>query len=252
MKPVHRLLEVSNLEARAGGVKILDGIDFSIDRGEVVAIMGQNGSGKSTFAHVIMGNPSYTASGSLVFCGKKILSLPTQDRARLGIFLGFQSPVAIPGVSVANIIHETGVMGKKNGKNTPLRYSDISRTAADLGIPEKLLSRGIHDGFSGGERKKIELLQAVLLRPKLALFDELDTGVDVDALSVMARVIGDLAKSGTGIIVISHNTRILRHLPVSRVVVFAGGRIVHSGGPSVIDSIEAKGFSQFIQESTNP
>lgn len=247
MRPEKPILDVSHLCVLAGSTKILTNVNFSLQKGEIIAVMGQNGSGKSTLAHALMGNPSYSVTGKILFSGKNIVSLATEERASLGMFLGFQSPIAIPGVSVANILHE--VLGSKNRSEklnkTGISYSDIVRMASSLEITDSLLTRGIHDGFSGGERKKIEMLQAMLLRPKFAVFDEIDTGVDVDALRIISQSLLDLSTRGTSVMIISHNTRILRYLPINKVLVFSRGTIVKTGDASLIDAIETNGFVQF-------
>lgn len=247
MKIEKPILEVSQLCVHAGSTKILTNVNFSLQKGEIIAVMGQNGSGKSTLAHALMGNPSYTVVGKILFRGRNIVSLATEERACLGMFLGFQSPVAIPGVSVANILHEVLGTNNRSGKLSKLgiSYSDIARSASSLGITDSLLTRGIHDGFSGGERKKIEMLQAILMHPKFAVFDEIDTGVDVDALRVISQSLIDLSLRGTSVMIISHNTRILRYLPIKKVLVFSRGTIVKTGDASLIDAIETNGFVQF-------
>lgn len=273
-------LVLKNVYATADGKSILNGVDLSVRPGEVHAIMGPNGSGKSTLAQVLLGHPAYTVSvrrGTGIFLeGKNILHLPTEERAARGLFLAFQSPVAVPGVSVMNLLrtaysekyrfqakgkgkYGTGRTNDSKALHNPILkrrmtsgnmpIADFTRmvrnTAADLKIGDQFLTRGIHDGFSGGEKKKIEMLQAIVLKPKICVFDEIDTGLDVDALKDIGTNVRKLADSGCGVLIITHYTRILRYVHPDRVSVLVRGRIVATGGVRLSERIEKVGYQAF-------
>jgi len=260
-------LRIDNLRVSVDGKKILQGIDLMIKKGEVHAIMGPNGSGKSTLASALLGHPQYTVhnTGKIILGKKNILSFPTEKRAKQGLFLAFQSPVAITGVSVMHILREAyHAIHGQGGKPRASKYNpailrqkqlgDVSvlefttmvkRFSKELSIDEGILQRGIHDGFSGGEKKKIEMLQALMLRPKFAVFDEIDTGLDVDALKSVAYGIEELRKNGTGILIITHYQRILRFVQPDHVHVLMDGKIVQTGTARLAKDIEKNGYAQF-------
>lgn len=222
--------------------------------------MGPNGSGKSTLAHAIMGDPKYQCQmtndklqiktagkkihSSIYLDQKNITDLPTEERARLGLFLSFQAPIAIPGVSVKDLLRSSY---QNHDTQTPNFFMDlakrIERYAKMIHLDKDLLSRSIHEEFSGGERKKMELLQALTLSPNFALFDEIDTGVDRDALTYIAKGIKELQKRKTGIVLITHNERILQYVDVDRVLVLSQGKLVKEGDRRLIDQINTKGYS---------
>ncbi len=241
------LFSVTDLTVGIGSKEILHSVSTSFQQSKVTVIMGPNGSGKSTFTQGIMGNPEYEVSGSLAFEGTDITTLSTEERARLGIFLAFQSPLAIPGVSVMNVLRaalsEKTKAGEKFDALSLLK--EVKAHAAALHIPEALLSRGINDGFSGGERKKMEILQALVLKPKFAMFDEIDTGLDVDALKLVAGGIDTLRKNGTGVLVITHYNRILKYLTPDEIIILVDGKIAHTGGPELSRQIEESGYSKY-------
>ena len=254
--------------------EILKGISISVGSGEVHAVMGPNGSGKSTLAMALMGHPSYKVLGSknkIQINGKNIVDLPTEERAKKGLFLAFQAPTAIPGVSVVNLLRSAyqeiysanGQSGQKTDRlHNPLlsrRWQATGLTLTEftqqlkqyarlLHLSKDFLSRGIHDGFSGGEKKKVEMLQALALRPKFAVFDEIDTGLDVDALKTVASGIGWLKKQGTGVIVITHYQRILRYVKPDFVHVLVAGKIVDTGGAALAKKIEEQGYQRYLAE----
>lgn len=262
------VLSIQNLHAAVGNKEILHGISFDVKASEVHAIMGPNGSGKSTLAYAMMGHPAYTVDNktSKVFIDKKnILVFSTEDRAKAGLFLALQSPIAIPGVSVVNLLrtsyqelHAKKVNPKEiqnpllarrwsaAGMTLPEFMELLKKDAKELRIDESFLSRGIHDGFSGGEKKKIEMLQALVLAPKFAIFDEIDTGLDVDALKLVARGIALLAKRGTGVIIITHYQRILKYLKPDVVHVLVKGKLVKSGKAGLAKEIEEKGYEKYL------
>ncbi|KKT77841.1 MAG: hypothetical protein UW73_C0011G0040 [Microgenomates group bacterium GW2011_GWB1_44_8] len=250
-------IEVRGLRVTVGGKEVLDGIDLSITTGEVHALMGPNGSGKSTLAHLLMGDPTYKVIEGSVDLIKNnnrsdILSLSPDERASLGIFLSFQNPVAIPGVSVFNLLRMGALKNKNNSKtkkdngHAPVSvlafYNQLKKTATSLGIDEEFLKRSINDGFSGGERKKMEVLQMLVLQPKFALLDELDTGLDVDALKIIAKGIRQIAKSGSGVMLITHYTRILEYVKPDVVHIIKQGKLIKSGSYSVAKEIEKHGY----------
>jgi len=261
-------LSIENLLASVNRKEILRGITFKVASGEIHAIMGPNGSGKSTLAYAMMGHPAYDVKNqkSKVTIDKKnILKLPTEERAKAGLFLALQSPIAIPGVSVVNLLrtsyqelHAAGTKGKEvqnpllarrwqaAGMTLQEFMSMLQKDAKELKIEESFLTRGIHDGFSGGEKKKIEMLQALVLTPKFAIFDEIDTGLDVDALKLVARGISMLAKRGTGVIIITHYQRILKYLKPDVVHILVKGKLVKSGKAGLAKEIEENGYEKYL------
>ena len=241
------LLSVENLTASADEKEILHGIDFSVDAGETHVLMGPNGAGKSTLGHLIMGDPVYTVNhGTITFDGQDITDLSTDKRSRAGLFLSFQAPVEIPGVPLSSFLRATvadrpGLAMK--GKEFRRRVKEL---AAELDFDTSYLNRELGVGFSGGEKKKVEMLQLLLLQPKLAILDETDSGLDVDALGVVSRGIDAYRERTDGtLVIITHNTRILEHLDVDRVHVLVNGRIVREDDSSLIPWIDEHGFESF-------
>lgn len=255
------MLEITNLHVSIGGKEILKGINLSVGPGEVHAVMGPNGSGKSTLAYTLMGHPSYEVTSSelrvtssILFNKKNIIDISADERAKMGIFLAFQSPVAIPGVSVGKFLRHIGKQRNKGTKGETGNLlkgaieinKQLDSLAGQLHIKPELLKRDLNDNFSGGEKKKIETLQLLFLQPKLALIDEVDTGLDVDALSLVAGGIKQLARSGTSVIIITHYQRILKYLTPDRVHVMQDGRIVKSGTAALAQEIEDKGYEDIV------
>jgi Fe-S cluster assembly ATP-binding protein len=261
-------LIISNLHASVGGKKILHGVSLTVASGEVHAVMGPNGSGKSTLAYAIMGHPAYTVlrtQSKILVNNKNITGLPTDQRAKAGLFLALQSPIAVPGVSVVQLLRtayqELYAVSQNKQKRThnPLlsrRWltsgmsileftAMVKKYAKALHIDESFLSRGIHDGFSGGEKKKIEMLTALTLSPKFAIFDEIDTGLDVDALKIVAGGISALVKNGTGVIIITHYRRILKYIQPDVVHVLVNGKIVKTGSAALAKIVEEKGYAEY-------
>lgn len=270
MKSSHSL-GISNLHASIEGKEILRGVTMTVRSGEVHAVMGPNGGGKSTLAYALMGHPSYRTQNTehksqIKLDGKNLSDLPTEDRAKAGLFLALQSPIAVPGVTVTNLLrtayHE--LFGEKASASDTTQNPLLARRwhaggmsiiefttmlkayAKDLHIEEQFLTRGIHDGFSGGEKKKIEMLQALVLAPKFAIFDEIDTGLDVDALRVVARGMDKLSKHGTGVIIITHYQRILKYVKPDVVHILVNGKIVKTGKAGLAKEIEDKGYQQYL------
>ncbi len=245
------LLSVANLTASVDEKTILRGINLDVAAGETHVLMGPNGAGKSTMGHVIMGDPVYTVNeGSITFDGQDITELSTDKRSRAGLFLSFQAPVEIPGVPLSSFLRAqiAGRPGlEMRGKEFRRRVKEL---AAELDMDTAYLNRELGVGFSGGEKKKVEMLQLLLLQPKLAILDETDSGLDVDALGVVSRGMDAYRKATDGsLVIITHNTRILEHLKVDRVHVMVNGRIVREDDASLIPWIDANGFDSFEREA---
>jgi Fe-S cluster assembly ATP-binding protein len=244
-------LVIRNLHAKIADSdkEILRGIDLAVSRGEIHAIMGPNGSGKSTLSHVLMGHPGYeVTSGEVTFDGTDVLELAPDERSRLGLFLCFQYPYAVPGVTVANFLR-TAVNAHRA---EPIRIPEFRKQMADamdlLEVDRKMSSRYLNDGFSGGEKKRLEILQMAMLKPKLAILDETDSGLDIDALQIVARGVNHHVGAEMGAIVITHYQRILDHIRPSHVHVLIDGRIVRSGGPEVAHELEKTGYASEMAE----
>ena len=255
------LLEIRDLHAGIGDREILKGLSLTINEGEVHAIMGPNGSGKSTLANVLMGNPNYAvSSGEVLFKGEPILRLAPDERARRGIFLAFQYPVAIPGLSVANFLRTAlnarlsppatngdGAMPAKRGIQPKEFRALLREQMALLKMDESFATRYLNDGFSGGEKKRAEILQMALLKPEIAIMDETDSGLDIDALRIVSEGVNALAGPGLGVLLITHYQRILNYIKPHFVHVMVDGRIVLSGGPELAHELETRGYD-FVRE----
>ncbi|MBI3385467.1 Fe-S cluster assembly ATPase SufC [Candidatus Gottesmanbacteria bacterium] len=270
-------LRITNVSASVEGKQILNGVSLTVKSGEVHALMGPNGSGKSTFAYVLMGHPNYTVlhsrkqKASIRIGQKELIRFPAEDRAKAGLFLALQAPMAISGVSVSNLlrtayrelhaVEKDGAVAIQNpvlarrweaGGMTITEFTDrVSQCAKRLKLDESFLRRGINDGFSGGEKKKMEMLQALILEPKFAIFDEIDTGLDVDALKLVATTIETLRKKGTGVIIITHYQRILKYVKPDRVHILANGRIVKSGSSILAQHIEERGYQTYASKTAS-
>jgi Fe-S cluster assembly ATP-binding protein len=240
-------LRISKLEVQAGDAPILRGIDLTVEPGSVHALMGPNGSGKSTLAFTVAGHPGYNVSGGRVTLdGEDLLSLSPDKRAKAGLFLSFQYPAAIPGVSVGNFLR-TARMSLKPGDLPPAKFRALlNERMAELDMDPVFLGRYVNDGFSGGEKKRLEMLQMSILEPKYAILDETDSGLDVDALKAVGSAIAALRKSdagkNTGFLVITHYPRILQYVAPDRVHIMLDGRIVKSGGAELAHEIERSGY----------
>jgi Fe-S cluster assembly ATP-binding protein len=241
------LLEVRNLHATVNGVPILKGLDLTVRAGEVHAIMGPNGSGKSTFSKVLAGHPAYEVTGGeVLFEGRNLFELPADARARAGVFLAFQYPVEIPGVTNSaflRLAYNAKAIEDGRDELDPLEFDDLVRQKAKLvEMDPSFLDRSVNDGFSGGEKKRNEILQMAILEPKLAILDETDSGLDIDALRIVAGGVNALAGPGRAIVMITHYQRLLNYIVPDHVHVMADGRILKSGDRSLALELESRGY----------
>lgn len=243
------MLLTRSLKVKVEGKEVVKGVDLVVERGEVVALMGPNGSGKSSLAFALMGHPSYEIEGGIKLDGEEIKEQPPDERARAGLFLAMQYPVAIPGVSVKEMLLGS-IRERKVDKSALELRKDIEKEAERLGIGDELLRRSINDGFSGGEKKKMEILQMRVLKPKYAILDETDSGLDIDALKTIAKSAAQMAKKeNMGVLVITHYQRLLKYLKPDRVVILKGGKIVKEGGRELVLELEKNGYKDFaVQE----
>jgi Fe-S cluster assembly ATP-binding protein len=248
------LLEIRNLRAEVGGKPILDGIDLVVNKGEVHAIMGPNGSGKSTLSYVLAGKPGYEVTGGeALFNGVDILAMTPDERAAAGLFLAFQYPLEIPGVATLTFLRAAlNAQRKKRGQDelsSPDLLKRVREIGKTLGIDAEMLRRPLNVGFSGGEKKRNETLQMVLLQPQLCVLDETDSGLDIDALKVVANGVNQLRSPERGMIVITHYQRLLDHIVPDIVHVLSAGRIVRTGGKELALELEATGYAQYQDEA---
>ncbi|MBP3289772.1 MAG: Fe-S cluster assembly ATPase SufC [Alistipes sp.] len=247
------MLTVKNLHASVGDKEILKGINFEVKPGEVHAIMGPNGSGKSTFASVLAGNDKFTVTeGSVEFMGQNLLEMSIEDRARMGLFLGFQYPVEIPGVTMANFMKMAVNEQRKFRGEEPLSAGEFLRLMREkskvVELDSKLTSRAVNEGFSGGEKKKNEIFQMAMLNPALAVLDETDSGLDIDALRIVATGVTKLHTPENATIVITHYQRLLDYIVPDYVHVLYNGRIIYSGDKSLALKLEKEGYDWLINE----
>jgi Fe-S cluster assembly ATP-binding protein len=236
-------LEIKGLQVAVEGKRILDGLDLSVGKGETHALMGPNGSGKSTLAYAIMGHPAYTITdGQILLKGTDITELAPDVRAKQGLFLAMQYPTEIPGVSLTNFLRTA--VNAVRGEDLPVRQfmKQVRELMAAFQMDDKFLQRNVNEGFSGGEKKRFEILQMALLRPEIAVLDETDSGLDVDALKVVAEGVNRMRGPDLGVLIITHYTRILRYIRPDHVHVMFEGRIVQSGGPELAEELEEKGY----------
>jgi Fe-S cluster assembly ATP-binding protein len=248
------MLEIKNLQVTVDGREILKGLDLTVNKGEVHAIMGPNGSGKSTLAHVLAGKDAYQVTGgSVTFDGRDLLALEPDERAAKGVFLAFQYPLEIPGVTTMNFLRTAlNAQRKKRHEpelNAPEFIKKVREAAAKLGVDQEMLRRPVNVGFSGGEKKRNEILQMALLEPKLAVLDETDSGLDIDALKVVADGVNRLRSPERAMIVITHYQRLLDHIVPDIVHVLSRGRIVRTGGKELALELEAKGYAGYQDEA---
>jgi len=244
------MLEIKDLHVSVEGKEILKGVSLSIKTGERVALMGPNGSGKSTLAYTLMGHPKYTiTSGSVIFEGKDILTMEPDERSRLGLFLSFQYPASIAGVTLANFLRQALISHNKR-MSIPAFRKELFKEMANLEIPESFADRYLNEGFSGGEKKRAEILQLSMLKPKLAILDETDSGLDIDAIRVVAEGVNKAHADNPTMssLVITHYQRILHYLQPDTVHVLYNGRIVKSGGKELALELEKKGYGWITGE----
>lgn len=248
------MLEIKDLHASIGDKEILKGINLSVKPGEVHAIMGPNGSGKSTLSSVLVGHPSFTVThGSIAFMGRDLLEMEPEERAHLGIFLSFQYPVEIPGVSMVNFMRAAVNEHRKATGKEPISASEFLKLMREkraiVELDNKLASRSVNEGFSGGEKKRNEIFQMAVLEPKLAILDETDSGLDIDALRVVARGVNELRTPDNAAIVITHYQRLLDYIKPDFVHVLYKGKIVKSAGPELALELEQKGYDWIKEEA---
>ena len=247
-------LEIRNLHASAGDKEILRGLDLSVDKGKIHALMGPNGSGKSTLANVIMGHPNIEVTdGTITFKGEDITEAEPDERARMGLFMAFQYPVAVPGVTVTKYLRTVINAHRESRGEDPIPLKEFRTTVQDAmkltNVPNEFASRYLNDGFSGGEKKRMEMLQLALQKPEVAVLDETDSGLDIDALRVVANAVNSVAaQSEMGVLIITHYQRILHLIRPDSVHVLYQGRIVKEGGPELVDRLEAEGYGGIIGE----
>ena len=254
-------LIIKNLHVRVEGQEILKGLNLEMSRGEVHAIMGPNGSGKSTLANTLMGHPAYEVTdGEILFRGRDIIELSADERSRLGLFLAFQYPSAIPGVSVANFLRtainarydQRAPSDNGNGQRRGISMREfrklLKEKMAMLQMDPSFASRYLNEGFSGGEKKRMEILQMAMLQPQIAILDETDSGLDIDALRIVSEGVNELMSPDLGVLVITHYQRILNYIRPEHVHILVGGRVVMSGGPELALELEERGYD-WVKES---
>ncbi|MCU1628613.1 MAG: sufC [Pseudonocardia sp.] len=246
-------LEIKDLHASVttedGPKEILRGVNLTVRAGETHAIMGPNGSGKSTLAYAIAGHPKYEiTSGEVLLDGENVLDMTVDERARAGLFLAMQYPVEVPGVSMANFLRSAATAVRGEAPKLRTWVKEVKGAMNDLDIDPDFADRSVNEGFSGGEKKRHEVLQLALLKPKIAVLDETDSGLDVDALRVVSEGVNRYREGGeTGVVLITHYTRILQYIKPDHVHVFAAGRVVESGGPELADDLEKNGYERFVR-----
>lgn len=249
-------LQIKNLHAAIGGTKILNGVSLSVSSGDTHIIMGQNGSGKSTLLAVLMGHPKYTVTAGTVMLDKKnLLRLSPSARAQAGLFLGFQHPQAVAGVALGNFLRlaRNTVAGTRQPKTAPIAPAPFAALLREemekLKIDPTFISRSVNEGFSGGEKKKSEILQMAILQPAIAFLDEIDSGLDIDALKIVTKELRDLQKKhGLALVLVSHNPRILDFIKADKIHIMSKGKIIAQGGAEIVKKIEAGGFNSFLKK----
>lgn len=245
-------IEIRNLHASVGDQPILKGINLTVPRGELHAVMGPNGNGKSTLAKVIVGDPEYTVTeGEVLVDGQNILEMEPDERARLGVFLAFQYPVEIPGVTIANFLRLAMQARKAEGEEVSFTefYGKLQKALGTLDWDESIVERYLNEGFSGGEKKRNEILQMLMLEPNYIIMDETDSGLDVDALKIVARGVNSLRGPNLGGLIITHYQRLLNYIVPDRVHIIVDGRVVQSGGPELAQRLDSEGYEWVKQLS---
>lgn len=245
-------LEIRNLHAKVGDKEILRGINLVVPRGELHAIMGPNGNGKSTLAKVIVGDPEYTVTeGEVLVDGENILEMEPDERARLGVFLAFQYPVEIPGVTIANFLRLAMQARKEEGEEVSFTefYGKLKKALEVLEWDESIVERYLNEGFSGGEKKRNEILQMLMLEPNYIIMDETDSGLDVDALKIVAKGVNSMRGENLGGLIITHYQRLLDYIVPDKVHIIVKGRVVESGGPELAKKLDAEGYEWVFQST---
>ncbi len=243
-------LIIKNLEVSIEGKKILNGVDLTVKKGDVCALMGPNGSGKSTLAYTLMGHPRYVVDkGEIVYKGKNVLELEPDERAKLGLFLSFQYPQEIPGTSVSNFLRTAYNAVKPQQIGAADFVKLLKEKMKLLKIDESFSRRYLNEGFSGGEKKRTEILQLAVLQPEMAILDETDSGLDIDSLKVVAHGVNSLLGPNMGVLVITHYQRLLNYIHPDSIHIMVKGRIVKSGGKELAHELEAKGYDEIIKEA---
>ena len=251
-------LEIKDLRVSVQGQEILNGISMTVNKGEVHAVMGPNGSGKSTLSQTLMGHPNYAVTGGeVLFKGRNILKLPPEERAKLGLFLALQYPVVVPGITMSNFLRTAinarrGFDGKDKSKAiAPKEFRALLKGEMQiLRMEDSFLSRYVNEGFSGGEKKRAEILQMAVLKPEIAILDETDSGLDIDSIKFVSEAINRLRGPELGVLLITHYARILSYIKPDFVHVLVGGQLVLSGGPEIADRLESTGYSEWVKEPT--
>ena len=247
------LLVCEDLHAAVQGKEVIRGVSLELKAGEKIALMGPNGSGKSTLVNTLMGHPAYELTGGRIYMdGEDVTDLPVDEKARRGMFLAFQYPVAIPGVSVAGFLR--AAVNARRGAEVPVREfrAEMMEAFRLLEVDRSFAARSLNDGFSGGEKKRIEILQMALLRPRVALLDEADSGLDIDALRTVAKGINAICGPEAGVLLVTHYQRLLNHVKPDSVHVLMDGRIVESGGPELVEKLEELGYDWIEKSMVQP
>ncbi len=248
--------EIKDLRVSVEGREILKGVSLSVNKGEVHAVMGPNGSGKSTLSHTLMGHPNYKVlAGEVLFKGKNVLTLHPEERAKLGMFLALQYPVVVPGITMSNFLR-TAINSKRGydgkDKSKAINVKEFRALLKDemsvLRMDDSFLSRYVNEGFSGGEKKRAEILQMAVLKPEIAILDETDSGLDIDSIKFVSDAVNRMRGPDLGVLIITHYTRVLKFIKPDYVHVLVNGEFVRSGGPELADWLEAKGYSEWVKE----
>lgn len=246
-------LEIRDLTVEVEGTKIIKELNLDVEQGHTYALMGPNGSGKSTLAYAIAGHPLYEVTGgSVSLDGEDVLDMPPDERARAGLFLAMQYPVEIPGVSLTNFLRQA--LNEVSEEEVPVRQfmQRLKAEMATLDMDESFLQRSVNQGFSGGEKKRFEIVQMALLRPRIAILDETDSGLDVDALKTVAEGVNRMVGPDLGVLLITHYTRILRHIVPEKVHVMFDGQVVRTGGPELAEELEETGYEEVRRGAPSP
>lgn len=240
------MFEIKNISVKVDGKKIVDKVTISIDDNETHVIMGPNGAGKSTLAKALLAHPAMKIEGNIILNGKNLTELKSDERARAGLFLAFQNPEEIEGINVSNLIRKSGETCKKTLESMVKDREELEKNAASLGLGKEFVKRDLNVGFSGGEKKRMEMLQAMALKPNVVILDEVDSGLDVDGVRIISETIEKMKDGKRCFLLITHYPRMLRYMKADRVHIMVNGRIVASGDKKLADEIEEKGYTQWV------